>query len=157
MDRVAVWVDDAGGASRAAVVPLTAEQQKRYDAGAEIYKNLCAGCHQPDGKGKEKLGANLVDSRYVIGNDASVLTRIVLHGKEGPIGLMPPLGAAFNDEQIASVLTYIRREWGHTGAAVAPLDVMEVRGLNKARNKPWTDPELQAPAGRGGRGGGLRP
>ena len=85
------------------------------------------------------------------------MAKIVLNGKEGPIGLMPPLGQTFNDEQIAAVLTYIRRDWGHTASAVAPLDVMEVRGLNKARNKPWTDQELQAPAGRGGRGGGLRP
>ena len=45
--------------------PLTAEQQKRFEAGAELYKNICLGCHQEDGKGKEKLGANLVDSAYV--------------------------------------------------------------------------------------------
>ena len=48
--------------------PLTAEQQKRYDAGAELYKGICSGCHQPDGKGKEKLAANLVDSAYVKGD-----------------------------------------------------------------------------------------
>jgi len=35
------------------VTPLTAPQQKRYDAGAELYKGICSGCHQPDGKGKE--------------------------------------------------------------------------------------------------------
>ena len=47
----------------------------------------------------------------------------------------------------------VRRAWGHTGSAVDPLNVMEVRGLSKGRTKPWTDQELQA-AGRGGRGGG---
>ena len=65
---------------------------------------------------------------------------------------MPPLGSALNDDQIASVLTYIRREWGHTGSAVAPEDVTEIRGLTKTRTRPWTDAELQA-GGRGGRGG----
>jgi hypothetical protein len=65
---------------------------------------------------------------------------------------MPPLGSQLNDEQIASVLTYIRREWGHTASAVDPADVQEIRGLTKLRNKPWTDAEL--PAGRGGGGGG---
>ena len=40
------------------------------------------------------------------------------------MGLMPPLGGALNDEQIASVLTYIRREWGNTGA---PVEVEESR------------------------------
>jgi len=131
------------------VTPLTAEQQKRYDAGAELYKGICSGCHQPDGKGKEKLAANLVDSAYVKG-DATTPIRVLLGGKEGPIGLMPPLGGALNDEQIASVLTYIRREWGHTAPPVAPEDVQEVRGLTKTRTKPWTDAELQQ--GRGGRG-----
>src|SRR5262249_22299353 len=135
-------------------VPLTAEQQKRYTEGAEIYKNLCAGCHQPDGRGKEKLGANLVDSAYVTGPDATAMIRVLLGGKEGPIGLMPPLASSFSDEQVAAALTYIRREWGHTGAPVGPLEVGEVRGLTKDRKKPWTDQELQLPTGRGRRGGG---
>lgn len=133
--------------------PLTAEQQKRFDAGAEIYKNICLGCHQDDGRGKDKLGANLVDSAFVNAADPSASIRILVGGKEGPIGLMPPLGPSLSDEQIAAALTYVRRSWGHTGAAVDPLNVMEVRGLSKGRTKPWTDQELQA-AGRGGRGGG---
>ena len=49
------------------VAPLTPEQQKRYDAGAELYKGICIGCHQPDGAGKEKLAPSLVDSAYVKG------------------------------------------------------------------------------------------
>ena len=134
--------------------PLTAEQQKRFDAGAEIYKNICLGCHQDDGRGKDKLGANLVDSPFVNAADAAASIRILVGGKEGAIGLMPPLGPALSDEQIAAALTYVRRSWGHTGSAVDPLNVMEVRGLSKGRTRPWTDQELQA-AGRGGRGGGL--
>ena len=109
-------------------VPLTAEQQQRYDAGAELYKSICIGCHQPDGKGKEKIAPSLVESRYVNGPDAAPPTRILLAGKEGAIGLMPPLGGALNDEQIASVLTYIRREWGHTASPVAPDDVRRSAG-----------------------------
>ena len=65
---------------------------------------------------------------------------------------MPPLGGALNDEQIAAVLTYIRREWGHTAPAVAVDDVTEIRGMTKMRKRPWTDAELQSVRGRG-RGG----
>jgi mono/diheme cytochrome c family protein/glucose/arabinose dehydrogenase len=133
--------------------PLTAEQQKRYDAGAEIYKNICMGCHQDDGRGKDKLGGNLVDSAFVNAPNPEATIRILLAGKEGQIGLMPPLGASLTDEQIAAALTYVRRAWGHTAAPVEPLNVMEVRSLTKGRTKPWTNEELQA-AGRGGRGGG---
>ena len=63
---------------------------------------------------------------------------------------MPPLGGALSDEQIASVLTYVRREWGNTGAPVSVEDVQEIRGLTKTRTRPWTDAEL-TPAGRGRR------
>ena len=135
------------------VAPLTAEEQKQFAAGSEVYKSICVGCHQPDGRGKEKIAPSLVESRYTSGPDGGAATRILLAGKEGPIGLMPPLGGALNDEQIASVLTYVRREWGNTGAPVAVEDVREVRGLTKTRTRPWTDAELTAAGrGRGGRG-----
>jgi mono/diheme cytochrome c family protein len=136
------------------VTPLTADEQKRFAAGSAIYTNLCVGCHQPDGRGKEKMAPPLVESRYTNAMDAGASVRILLAGKEGPIGLMPPLGGALNDEQIASVLTYVRREWGNTGSPVAVDDVTEIRGLTKTRAKPWTDAELTpAGRGRGGRGG----
>ena len=130
------------------IPPLTAEEQKRFAAGAEIYKNLCVGCHQPDGRGKEKLAPNLLESRYTTG-DAGAPIRVLLAGKEGPVGLMPPLGSALNDDQVASVLTYVRREWGNSGSPVDPDDVTEIRGMTKTRTRPWTDAELQT--GRGGR------
>ncbi len=137
----------------APAAPLTADEQRRFDAGAELYKGICIGCHQADGRGKEKIAPSLVESRFATAPDPGAATRILLGGKEGVIGLMPPLGGALSDEQIASVLTYIRREWGHAASAVAPEDVQEVRGLTKTRTRPWTDAELQT-AGRGGRGAG---
>ena len=105
------------GQARAPVVaapPLTADEQKRFVAGSELYKGLCVACHQADGEGREKLAPSLVGSRFVVGPDPGLAARILLAGKEGAIGLMPPLGGTLTDEQIAAVLTYIRREWGHT-------------------------------------------
>jgi len=135
------------------VTPLTADEQKQFAAGSEVYRSICSGCHQPDGRGKEKIAPSLVESRYTSGPDGGAVTRILLAGKEGPIGLMPPLGGALNDEQIASVLTYVRREWGNTGAPVSVEDVREVRGLTRTRTRPWTDAELTPGGrGRGGRG-----
>ena len=58
----------------------------------------------------------------------------------------------YESEQIAAVLTFVRRSFGNTAPAVDALSVLEVRGLTKARNKPWTDDELKQLAGRGGRG-----
>jgi putative membrane-bound dehydrogenase-like protein len=132
-----------------AVPPLTADDQKRFAQGQEVYKNLCVACHQPDGRGVDKVAPTLVNSRYVIGNPG-IPTRIVLDGKEGSM-LMPPLGAGLSDDQIAAVLTYIRREWGHAASAVTAADVKEIRGMTSTRKRPWTEAEIAKMAtGRGG-------
>src|SRR5262249_19742427 len=73
------------------VTPLTAAQQKMYDAGHDIFHTICAACHQDDGRGKDKVAANLVDSKFVMGTDIQAPIKILLSGKEGSIGLMPPL------------------------------------------------------------------
>jgi mono/diheme cytochrome c family protein len=75
------------------------------------------------------------------GNTA-VPVRVLLHGKEGQTGLMPALGAAMTDAQVAQVLTYVRREWGQDGSPIAPAAVARVRAATKARKTPWTDAEL---------------
>jgi mono/diheme cytochrome c family protein/glucose/arabinose dehydrogenase len=132
--------------------PLTAEEQRRFDAGHEIYRNICQACHQPDGRGQERLAPGLVGSELALAAP-EIPARILLNGKEGPIGLMPPIGSAITDEQIASVLTYIRREWGQDGTPVDPATVKSVRALTADRTRPWKDDELRALAGLG-RGGG---
>jgi mono/diheme cytochrome c family protein len=142
------WPGKPGAA--APVTPLTAEEQQRFNAGQEVYRNVCQACHQPDGRGQDKIAPSLVGSTLALA-PAEVPVRILLNGKEGPIGLMPPVGGVLNDDQIAGVLTYIRREWGQSGSAVDPATVKTVRQLTADRRKPWTNDELTALAG--GRGG----
>ena len=57
---------------------------------------------------------------------------------------MPPVGSVLNDDQIAGVLTYIRRDWGQTGTPVDPVQVRTVREQNASRTRPWTHEELMA-------------
>jgi len=146
------WPGKPGAA--APVAALSPEEQQRFNAGKDVYKNVCQACHQPDGRGQEKLAASLIGSTLALG-PAEIPTRILLHGKEGPIGLMPPVGQVFTDEQIAAVLTYIRREWGQSGSPVDAATVNRVREVTAGRARPWTNDELTAlvPAG----GSGQRP
>jgi mono/diheme cytochrome c family protein/glucose/arabinose dehydrogenase len=134
------WPGKPGAAT---VTPLTAEEQQRYDAGHDVYRNLCQACHQPDGRGQDRLAPTLIDSEWALA-PSEIPVRILLHGKEGSFGLMPPIGAALTDDQIAAVLTYIRREWGQTGAPVAPAAVTDVRARTAGRTRPWTEDELRA-------------
>ena len=137
--RVA-WPDKPG---EAPVSPLTDAEQARFAAGREVYKNLCQACHQPDGRGQDRVAPSLVGSALALG-PADIPARILLNGKEGAVGLMPPIGSAITDDQIAGVLTYIRREWGQTGTPVLPETVRAVRAYTAGRARPWTDAELLA-------------
>ena len=120
------------------VTPLTVDEQRRFEAGREIYRNICQACHQPDGRGQDRVAPSLVGSPLLLAA-AGVPTRILLNGKEGKVGLMPPIGFVLDDEQIAGVLTYVRREWGQTGAPVDPASVKAIRRpLRVARGRGRT-------------------
>ena len=135
------WPGKPGAA--APIPPLTAEEQRRFDAGAEVYKNICQACHQPDGRGQDKIAANLIGSTLALA-PPDIPARILLNGKEGPVGLMPPVGSVLSDDQIAAVLTYIRREWGQDGTPVNPGVVRDTRAQTTGRARPWTNEELLA-------------
>ena len=134
------WPGKPGAA--ASVPPLSPAEQQRFDAGHEVYRNLCQACHQSDGRGQDRLAPGLVDSAIVLA-PAGIPLRVLLNGKEGPVGLMPPVGASLTDDQLAGVLTYIRREWGQTGSPVTPAEAAAVRAETAGRPRPWTGPELE--------------
>ena len=135
------WPGKPGAASPA--TPLTAAEQQRFEAGREIYRNICQACHQPDGRGQERLAPSLIGSAIALGAP-EIPVRVLLSGKEGPVGLMPPVGSVLSDEQIAGVLTYIRREWDQMGTPVDPAQVTTVRAQTASRTRPWTHDELIA-------------
>jgi mono/diheme cytochrome c family protein len=53
--------------------------------------------------------------------------------------------AQLNDEDLAAVVTYVRREWEHTAS---PVDAKFVKGLRDqyATHASWTSDELRPPA-----------
>ena len=125
---------------RPAPRPLTAEERQRFAAGREQYAASCAGCHQASGAGLTGVANSLIGSRWVTG-DAGLLIRIVQHGKEGEM-LMPPVGGSLTNDELAAVLTYIRRSWGNEALPVDAAQVAEIRGATLGRSQPWTEAEL---------------
>ena len=124
-----------------AAAALTPVEQKRFAAGQEIYKNLCEGCHGAEGREQPGAAPNIAGAPAVIGEPA-VPIRVLLHGKEGTVGLMPAHGDLLNDEEIAAVLTYIRRSWGQAAASVDPSAVQQIRKATEGRTRAWTPEEL---------------
>jgi mono/diheme cytochrome c family protein len=128
--------------------PLTEEEQRRFESGKTMYEATCLACHQVHGLGQPGIAPPLVDTEWVKGSD-SRLIRIVLNGLRGPIKVkgetfeldMPSLGV-LDDDQIAAVLTYVRREWGHTFEPVTPAQVKKVREETANREDAWTMEDL---------------
>ena len=153
VDTSIAWPGKPGVPPPPVVVPLTTEQQARFEKGKAIFAGLCAACHQPTGTGLDGLAPPLVDSDWLLGK-SELPIKIILHGVGGPLVVggrtwrleMPPL-PILDDEQIAGVLTYLRREWEHNASPVSPADVAKVRTENGKRTKAWTAEELKpAPA-----------
>ncbi len=150
LDAQLAWPDKPGVPPPPKIIPLTAEQQVRFDKGKTLYATICAACHQPTGAGQEGLAPPLAGSEWVVG-PSDKPARIVLQGLSGPLSVagtswaleMPPLGIALNDEDIASVLTYIRREWEHNASPVEPKEVAGLRAQYKDHTTSWTAAELK--------------
>jgi mono/diheme cytochrome c family protein len=82
----------------------------------------------------------------------STLIRIILGGLEGRItikgetydGTMPPYGGApdMSDEEVATLLTYVRSSFGNRAAAVTAAQVARERAATAGRVSLWTPAEL---------------
>ena len=118
--------------------------------GKQLYTTYCSACHAADGKGATKgTFPPLAASEWITGKpDRAIQT--VLHGMTGEVEVlgktynlvMPPQGAVLDDQQIASILTYVRSSWGNKESTVTPIQVATARKASAKRNAPWTAPEL---------------
>lgn len=120
----------------------TPEEEAMFKAGAGVYATNCTGCHMDQGQGAPRIAAALAGSKLVTGRPDMSL-RILLNGKDGSIGEMPPLGQSLSDDQLAQVLTYIRGSFGNNAPPIHPAIAKEFRQLYAFRKKPWTEQELQ--------------
>jgi mono/diheme cytochrome c family protein/glucose/arabinose dehydrogenase len=131
---------------------LNAQSAKLVAAGALIYKQLCVTCHGADAKGIQSSGASMIAPALAGNPDVNAvapdkLVRILLHGLKGPIrgttyaDAMPALGANTND-YIASVISYVRSDFGNKGRAILPEDVQKIRDATTGRTDSYTMDEL---------------
>jgi len=130
---------------------LTDDERALFDRGHVLFTTACAQCHQTSGLGEEGKAPPLRYSPFVLG-DAGRLARIVRHGLIGPIvigvdggiewdGEMPAWPST--DEDLAAVLTYVRREWGHGAEPVTAADVARAIEAAGDRVQPYTAEELE--------------
>lgn len=122
----------------------------------QLYATTCMSCHMDDGYGAPYLAPPLVGSEWVRG-PAEVLARIALAGVRGPITVgdrvystpdypdhMPGLADSrgLSDEDLADVLTYVRRTFGERNDAVDAALVARVRADVADRTTEYSAAEL---------------
>ena len=107
--------------------------------GKAIYMQRCMTCHQADGTGAQNMIPPLVKTDYVLGPKAALI-KVLLNGLNGEIkvngdmyaGEMPSQ-AFLTDDEIAAVLTYVRKSFGNNAGAVTGREVRKVRAANKTK------------------------
>ncbi|MEM7384156.1 MAG: cytochrome c [Verrucomicrobiota bacterium] len=116
--------------------------------GKKVYSNVCVGCHTSSGVGGGEIPP-LAESDWVYGSWER-LASIVLNGLKGPVEVngkmynaagMQAWKAALNDEQMAQVLTYIRRSFGNLEMLPEGDDGVVTAGMTKTARDKWGEKE----------------
>lgn len=124
-----------GHATNAATAAVAmAKNPASASDGAVVYIANCSSCHQTDGRGVPGAFPPLAKNPAVAGNPVAVIA-IVKNGLEGRIvvngetysGIMPRWNGLLSDEQLASVVSYIRSSWKNHSPGVSVSDVQAVK------------------------------
>lgn len=103
------------------------------ERGKKVYNIYCLSCHAADGSGMANLNPPLIKTPGVTGNKTTLIN-VILKGMDshkeinGQVytNTMAPLDY-LTDQQIADVLTYIRKSFGNKASGVTPNEVKAVR------------------------------
>ncbi len=124
-----------------------------FNKGKEIYDGFCSTCHGVEGLGTPTGREGDIIAPAFSGSDRiqghpEYAVKTLLHGLTGAIdgkeyeGVMVAMDAN-NDEWIASVISYIRNDFGNEGSFVSPEYVAKIREITRARNTTYNYSELR--------------
>ncbi|WDF75695.1 cytochrome c [Mucilaginibacter sp. KACC 22773] len=105
--------------------------------GKVVYTKYCLTCHQADGGGVPNMNPPLIKTSYVLG-DKSRLIKVVLNGFSENVDIdgesysnVMPAHDFLKDQEIAAVLTYVRKNFTNKAGAISTAQVKAVRAVNK--------------------------
>jgi mono/diheme cytochrome c family protein len=127
-----------GGSLRAESTGFFAAARLDTTNGFDIYRQICQGCHMPDGRGAVGAGAypSLAENPALAASQYTALT--ILEGRRNMPGFRFREGSGFffapptlTDEQVAGVVNYVRTHFGNH--YTDPITAAEVAVLHLAR------------------------
>lgn len=119
-------------------------EEDMIQRGASIYYTVCVACHQVDGNGVPGVYLPLNQGGVATMEDPTLFIYTVLYGRGG----MPRFNTTYSDEDIASILTFVRQEWDNNSSAVTAEQVADVRNDYSATPIVSPTPDGQIPEGQ---------
>lgn len=118
----------------AADEPAGPEINAMVRQGRALYERHCEACHGANGQGQPGVYPALAGNRAVNMTRTNNLAHIVLaggfspstHNNPRPYG-MPPFVLTLSDAELATVLSYVRYQWGNTAAPLSEFDITSMR------------------------------
>ncbi len=119
--------------------------------GKALFSANCITCHQATGLGVPGQYPPLAGSEVALGDATNHLIAIVLKGLQGPVVIegkpfnnaMQAWEGQYTDSQLASILTYVRSDWGNNAPPITADMVKQMRDEFKDRKEQWTWPEIE--------------
>lgn len=116
---------------------LFAQTGGSMENGKKIYTKYCLSCHQADGSGVPKMNPPLIKTTWVLGNKQKLI-EVLLKGMNQKIEIddeeyenVMASHAFLKDQEIADVLTYVRKSFGNKATAVTAAEVKIARAKVK--------------------------
>lgn len=108
--------------------------EEDYAKGRKLYTKNCSSCHQDHGQGQKPYFPALRGNEVVNESEPNNVLKTILLGAPAdpseafsPHVVMPSFGSVLTDEQIATVASYIRANWGNDAPPVKVEDVKALR------------------------------
>ena len=126
--------DEAAAASGSAMPERELARMMKH--GALIYERHCVDCHKANGEGVPRAYPALAGNTSILADVAVNPVRMVYSGgfppstqdNPRPYG-MPPFYQDLSDDDVAAVVTYIRRSWGNNARPVSQAETARLRGI----------------------------
>ncbi|WP_339865438.1 discoidin domain-containing protein [uncultured Algoriphagus sp.] len=134
-----------------AATQFAPEELALFTKGKTIFDSYCSTCHGPKGLGTPTGGGELIAPAFsgsprLMGHPEYAV-KTLLHGLNGAIdgkeyeGVMIAMDTN-DDEYIASVVSYIRNDFGNKGSFVSPEYVAEIRKETASKEDTYDFDEL---------------
>ncbi len=102
--------------------------------GQRLFVQACAGCHLPDGNGRQSAWAALAGSHTTRDPEGTNLVQVLIKGSEihtaqGQM-FMHPFTGAYSDAELAAIANYVQHQFGGITGAVTPEQISKARAAS---------------------------